>query len=43
MNARVEEFLRFVLSEGGQDIVQRQGDYLPLDAATGSEQWKKLE
>lgn len=43
VNARVEEFLRFVLSKEGQDIVRRQRDYLPLNAATDSEQRKKLE
>ncbi len=43
VNARVEEFLHFVLSKEGQDIVRSQGDYLPLNAATALEQRDKLE
>jgi phosphate transport system substrate-binding protein len=43
IDARVKEFLRFVLSEEGQNLVRQQGDFLPLNAATNLEQLKKLE
>ena len=39
----VREFLRFVLSDEGQALVQLQGDYLPLNPAVAAEQRKKLE
>jgi phosphate transport system substrate-binding protein len=41
--ARVKEFLSFILSEEGQELVRRQGDYLPLSESTADEQRKKLE
>ena len=37
------EFLRFVLSQEGQDCVQREGRYLPLTGKIVQEQLKKLE
>jgi phosphate transport system substrate-binding protein len=40
---KVKEFLRFILSEEGQALVQTQGDYLPLNAAAALEQRGKLE
>jgi phosphate transport system substrate-binding protein len=40
---KVKEFLRFILSEEGQALVQAQGDYLPLNAAAALEQRGKLE
>lgn len=43
VDPKVAEFLRFVLSAEGQALVQRQGDYLPLNAAVAAEQRKKLE
>lgn len=42
MNPLVKEFLRFVLSQEGQDCVQRDGKYLPLTAGVVREQLKKL-
>jgi phosphate transport system substrate-binding protein len=43
LNAQVKEFLSFVLSEEGQQIVLQQGDYLPLSVKSAEEQLKKLE
>jgi phosphate transport system substrate-binding protein len=43
MNPMVKEFMRFVLSQEGQDCVQRDGKYLPLPAAVVREQLAKLE
>jgi phosphate transport system substrate-binding protein len=43
LDARVKEFMSFVLSEEGQNIVRRQGDYLPLSVKSAEEQLKKLE
>lgn len=36
-------FLRYVLSRGGQALLERDGDYLPLDEATARAQLEKLE
>lgn len=43
MEPKVREFLRFVLSREGQELVQRDGKYLPLTAEIAREQLKKLE
>jgi phosphate transport system substrate-binding protein len=43
VDPKVEEFLRFVLSQEGQDCVQREGRYLPLTGTIVREQLKKLE
>ncbi len=43
VDPKVAEFLRFVLSAEGQALVERQGDYLPLNATVAGEQRKKLE
>jgi phosphate transport system substrate-binding protein len=43
MNPMVKEFIRFVLSQEGQEEVQRDGKYLPLTAAVVREQLKKLD
>lgn len=43
VDPKVDEFLRFILSQEGQDCVQREGRYLPLTAAVMQEQLKKLE
>lgn len=40
---RVEEFVRFVLSQEGQDEVQREGRYLPLTGAMVQRELKKLD
>lgn len=40
---RFKEFLRFILSQEGQDAVARNGNYLPLPAAEAQEQLKKLD
>ena len=38
-----DEFMRFVLSQEGQDCIQHEGRYLPLTAAMVREQLAKLE
>jgi phosphate transport system substrate-binding protein len=43
MNPMVREFVKFVLSQEGQEEVQRDGKYLPLTADVVREQLKKLE
>jgi phosphate transport system substrate-binding protein len=43
VDPKVEEFLRFILSQEGQDCVQREGRYLPLTAEVVKAQLKKLE
>jgi phosphate transport system substrate-binding protein len=43
LDPKVNEFLHFVLSQEGQECVQREGRYLPLTAAVVREQLKKLE
>lgn len=43
MDPKVEEFLRFVLSQEGQQQVQREGRYLPLTAELAREQLRKLD
>ena len=43
MNPMVKEFIRFVLSQEGQEEVERDGKYLPLTADVVKEQLKKLK
>ncbi len=43
MEPKVEEFLRFVLSQQGQEQIQREGRYTPLTAAVVKAQLAKLE
>ena len=43
MEPKVREFIRFVLSQEGQELVQRDGKYLPLTAEAVREELKKLE
>jgi phosphate transport system substrate-binding protein len=43
VDPKVEEFLRFILSQEGQDCVQREGRYLPLTAQVAKVQLKKLD
>src|SRR5262249_2728382 len=40
---KLREFLRFILSREGQEIVERNGSYLPLTAALAAEQRRKLD
>jgi phosphate transport system substrate-binding protein len=41
-DANVQEFLRFVLSREGQQVVADEGDYLPLPADRVASQWAQL-
>ena len=43
VDPKLKEFLRFVLSREGQDIVSKDGSYLPLPARVVREQLSKLE
>ena len=43
VDPKVDEFLHFVLSQEGQDCVQREGRYLPLTATLVKEGLKKIE
>jgi len=43
LEPRLREFLRFILSREGQEIVDRDGGYLPLTAAVAREQLDKLD
>ena len=43
IDARVKEFLHYILSREGQDAVQRDGKYLPLTAEVAREQLQKLD
>jgi phosphate transport system substrate-binding protein len=43
VDPKVDEFLRFILSQEGQDCVQREGRYLPLTAEVVRQQLEKLE
>jgi phosphate transport system substrate-binding protein len=43
MDPRVREFIRFVLSREGQEIIQKAGVYSPIPAAYIREQLKKLD
>jgi len=43
IEAKVKEYLRYVLSREGQDAVQRDGKYLPLTAVVLRQQRSKLE
>jgi phosphate transport system substrate-binding protein len=40
---KADEFLHFILSQEGQDCVQREGRYLPLTAAMAKAQLAKLD
>jgi phosphate transport system substrate-binding protein len=42
MDPKIREFIRFVLSREGQELVQRDGKYLPLTADIVREELKKL-
>jgi phosphate transport system substrate-binding protein len=43
MEPKAREFLRFVLSREGQELVQKDGKYLPLTATVAREQLNKLD
>ena len=43
MDPKVREFVRFVLSQEGQELVQKDGKYLPLTAEVVREELKKLK
>jgi phosphate transport system substrate-binding protein len=43
LDPKLKEFLRYALSREGQEIVARNGSYLPLTAALVREQLKKLD
>jgi phosphate transport system substrate-binding protein len=43
LDPKVKEFVRYILSREGQDMVQKDGKYLPLPAAIVAEQLKKLD
>lgn len=43
VDPKVDEWLRFILSQEGQDCVQREGRYLPLTGGNVQAQLKKLE
>lgn len=42
MDPKAREFIRFVLSQEGQELVQKDGKYLPLPAEVAREELKKL-
>ena len=42
MDPKMREFIRFVLSREGQELVQKDGKYLPLTAEVAREELKKL-
>jgi phosphate transport system substrate-binding protein len=43
LDPRVREFLRFILSREGQELVRQEGEYLPLTPKVAAAQLKKLE
>jgi len=43
VDAKIKEFLLYILSREGQEDVVREGDYLPLTPAIAAEQIRKLE
>ena len=43
LDPKLREFVRYILSQEGQQAVQRDGKYLPLTAEVVREQLKKLE
>ncbi|MFI5337721.1 MAG: PstS family phosphate ABC transporter substrate-binding protein, partial [Opitutales bacterium] len=43
VDPKVDEFLHFILSQEGQDCIQREGRYMPLTPEIVREQLKKLE
>jgi phosphate transport system substrate-binding protein len=43
LDPRVREFLRFIFSREGQELVREEGEYLPLTPELAAAQAKKLE
>jgi phosphate transport system substrate-binding protein len=43
MDAKVREFIRFVLSREGQELVQKDGKYLPLSAEVARTELEKIK
>jgi phosphate transport system substrate-binding protein len=43
VEARLKEFLRYVLGTRGQGDIARDGGYLPLTPAAAREEWRKVE
>lgn len=43
MDPKIREFIRFVLSRDGQELVQKDGKYLPLTAAVVHDELAKLD
>jgi len=43
LDPKIDEFLHYILSQEGQDAIQREGRYTPLMAPVVREQLKKLE
>lgn len=43
LDPKVYEFIRFILSRQGQELVQRDGKYLPLTAQIAAEQTRRLD
>jgi phosphate transport system substrate-binding protein len=43
LDPRIDEFLRFVLSQQGQALIEREGRFLPLTAPMVQAQLKKLQ
>lgn len=43
LDPKAAEFLRFILSRKGQDSVTQQKVFLPLPAATATEQLKRVQ
>ena len=43
MDPKVREFIRFVLSREGQELVQKDAKYIPLNPDVARAQLQKLE
>jgi phosphate transport system substrate-binding protein len=43
LDPKIREFIRFVLSQEGQELVQKDGKYLPLNAEAVREELRKLK
>jgi phosphate transport system substrate-binding protein len=43
LDPKLREFLRYVLSRDGQELVASNGSYLPLPASVVREELKKLD
>ena len=43
VDPKVKEFLRYLLSREGQEVVLRDGRYLPLSPTAAQKEMRKLE